>query len=715
MAFPLVLGLTQCGKKDDPAANAATSQGDSSEVSGKASATSALVTNASKLGFAARLPMDTELYFGSAQLKAHLDAVKKSAWWKEISARIDDKTPAPSGDSDIEKLLTEAWGDDVFIAGATGFTESAALLRDFNRAYNEIYLKLIMLGGVASMQGSPMNNPLAMFMPLMTDQASLDSLGELVTKFQLPPLVIGLKTTKGRELLAQLFSEQNLKNKPEQVDLSDFKTPEGFEFKVVSIDMAKALPEEKAKELLANMSTLPPQTVSTLEKALADVRQKKFVIGFGVVGDHFIVTTGRSMDHVKFAAEPSKSLLAKPDLAWLQPYAANNVAGLMYASGAVQTALHDDLPLVPMLRGVVSALKGNEMFKPMGDIIEPQLNELTPLESAVYSAEFTNLAGIFWWDQGMLQMEAFGGPKSKFMAKGKPAAFAPLVDRPGVFFGIAYHRDAAYEQAVRLWIEKLFGIFYTAGQELVKAGIAGPNGAQQFAMVDMMLLPQLKKLYAADRDITEKGLGGQLAFVLDVNGKMPSLPNVPLEDAKKLNFPRLTIVAEVVNRAEVAKGWASINETITGLAAIAGSMSGGGGAAPMLPAPISAQANGMTTWFYENPFFNGDLYPAAAISDKLLVVSSSRPAAEAFSADLAKPAATTVEGCVWRLDLSALATFVTSVAALEPSSSSADIEEMKQVMKFLQPFQAMQGHMFEEKGQPRFSLKWKLGDVVSFD
>ncbi len=48
-----------------------------------------------KLGFAGRLPADTEFYVGSADFKQHLEALKKSAFYKEISALANDKTPGP--------------------------------------------------------------------------------------------------------------------------------------------------------------------------------------------------------------------------------------------------------------------------------------------------------------------------------------------------------------------------------------------------------------------------------------------------------------------------------------------------------------------------------------------------------------------------------------------------------------------------------------------
>ena len=37
------------------------------------------------------------------------------------------------------------------------------------------------------------------------------------------------------------------------------------------------------------------------------------------------------------------------------------------------------------------------------------------------------------------------------------------------------------------------------------------------------------------------------------------------------------------------------------------------------------------------------------------------------------------------------------------------------LMKWLKPFHAMQGHVFQEKGEWRWTLDWEMKDVVKFD
>lgn len=720
LVLPLAFSLSQCGKKEEPSSPKA-GGGTAASPKGEPAKAASLADQAAKLGFAAKLPVDTEFYVGSAQLKKHLGNIKNTVWWKDLSGLMNDKTPAPSSENKAQQLFLDLWGDDMFIAGAAGFAQDAALMRDLNRLYNEVNMKMLMSGGMANLQGGGEGgpNPLAMFQPLLTDQDSLDKVGQFIAKFELPSLIAGVKTDKGAEAIAEIFSEKSLKDKPEWVDISDFKTPDGHAFKVVTIEMAKVITEEKQKELTEGpVKMFPEPSQKAFAKALADVRKKKFVIGIGTVEGHLIVATGKNLDHLKFAADPTKSLLARPELAALTPFAQKDLTGLVYSTAATMSAMHDDQPLVPMLRGVVSSMRTNELFKPMAEVLEKQVAEMVPLEIDVYSRDFTNVAGISWWDGGALQAEFFGGARTRSVTLGKPLTFANLVDRPGVVFGIAYHRNPAYEKAVRLWMEKLLSIGYTAAQQLVQAGIAGQDGGQKFALFEMAILPTIKELYQADVRISDKGLGSQIAMLLDVNGKMPSLPGVPLDDAKKMKFPRATMVAEVANRGEIAGGWESINKTVTALSAIVSSFTGQGGEgaeAPKVPTPESTEANGMTNWFYKSEFFNGDLFPVSSISDKLLVVSTSKPAAESFIGELATPPAQPLEGCVWRLDLSAIAEWASEAAALAPTKSPEEIKEARQNLKWVQALRALRGHVYQEKDLPRLSLKWELSDIVSFD
>ena len=97
------------------------------------------------------------------------------------------------------------------------------------------------------------------------------------------------------------------------------------------------------------------------------------------------------------------------------------------------------------------------------------------------------------------------------------------------------------------------------------------------------------------------------------------------------------------------------------------------------------------------------------------MLSTSKDCAEAFAADLAKPATSKVDGLIWRFDPSAAVEYAVSLAKIAPNQKPDQQKEMKQVLKWAKPFRAMQGHIFEENKTPRSSFSWDITDLVSFD
>ncbi|CAN5858995.1 hypothetical protein BH11VER1_BH11VER1_25030 [soil metagenome] len=713
LTLPLGLFLSQCGKKEETPAPGSTAV----TPSAPAPKPPTLADHAGKLGFAAKLPASTELYLGTTQLKTHLEALKKSAYWKDLDGLIQDKMPAPTAGDKSQEMFKKLWGDDIFIAGGAGFAQEVTMIKELNQLYNEMNFKVLMSGSTAKAadpEAKP--NPLAMFQSLLTDATYIERFAGLAARFELPPLLLGMKVANPSEMMKELFNEKMLSGKSGNIKLTDLKTSDGFDFKTITVDMSALMPESQKKDMLDKLpKDMPENTRQTISKLIDDLRTKKLLFAVGAVGDHLILACGKNLDHLKFTEDPATSLLAKPELAPLMPFAGKNLCALTYASSATLTAMNDPQPIIPMLRGVIGAMKESEMFREMAGKLDTQLTELAPLESKVYGSKWTNFTGIAWWDKGV-HMESFGGQEARFMQGDKALNYSGLINKPGVLFGMAYHRNEGYEKDVLAWLEKLTTMLYGGAQELVKAGVAGPEGGQQFAMFEQVFLPFWKKFYQADKDMTEKGFGSEQGVVIDMNGKMPTLPMLPPE-AKGMKFPRITSINEVTNRAEVDKAWTIMSESMNGLSAALG----GGASSPdkpplfALPDPINSEKNGVTTYFYGMPFFAGDLLPCASINDKLLILSSSKDAAEGFAGELSKPSTEKITGLYWRFDVSVLTELVASAAKLAPNQKPEQAKEIKDNLKWLKPFKAMQGHTFQDKGQWRTTLDWEILDVVSFD
>ena len=725
IGISLTLTLTHCNKKEEPSASTTQASPTVPQASMGQPKVPTLADKAGKLGFASKLPLTTEFYFASANLKAHVAAFKSSAFGKDINAIIYDKTPAPTAGDKSMSAMKNLWGDDFFIAGAQGFGQSATLFREANHLMNEMNFKQIM-GGTTGALAAPKSkaNPLAMIEAALHDPEQMRRVKQFVAKIELPPLIIGFKTDKPADLVKDLLPEEMMKKVAESATITDMTTADGLSFKVITFDGAKLVTKQMQEDTLSHLpADLEADVKVSVEQIFESIQAKKFVFAVGSSANNVLFACGKSIDHLKFVSEPGDSVLANPEMNWLAPHAEKNLIAIAYANAAVMTGMSDDLPITPMIRGVVSAMKENKLFKDTAGKLDKQLGELATLETAVYSRQSTSMVAAAWWDKG-LHAESFGGPKPKAFVQTGPLKFARFLETPGVVFGMSFQRNMDYEKAVRSWMEKIIGMTYTAAKDLVQSGAFGKDGGQQFAMFDQMVLPTALKIYEADRNLNEKGLAGEMGFVLDVNGKMPPLPMMPPE-AKGTKFPRITSMFDVSDRKQVGDAWktmsdsiADLNKAMTG----AGAGSGGPGLNPAAAAdlvsslqPISSDKNGMTTWFYALPFFSGDLLPCASINDKLLLVSTSKDGAESFAADVGKPTPTKVEGLIWKLDVGALTDFLASAAVLSPTQTPEQKKEMKQTLRWMKPFRAMRGHTFQENGQLHNTFSWEINDVVSFD
>ena len=496
--------------------------------------------------------------------------------------------------------------------------------------------------------------------------------------------------------------------------ISDFTTPEGYAFKKITYEGKRLISDKDRTDFVAALSAdTSPEIRKLTDQFLSDLQSKSAVVAFGVVGDHIIFASGKNLEHLKFAPDAAQSLLTKPELAQLSPFMAKNLLGIAYADGAVLSALSDDQPVTPMLRGVVSAMKESDLFRSLANTLAGQIEEFSSLESKLYKVDCTAMSAAIWWEKG-LHTERFGGPKPRQFVSGTPVQFAHLLDTPGVLFGMAFDRDKETEKAGRAWMEKLTGMIYTAAQELVKAGVAGKDGGQQFALFETNIRATVEKIYQADRDIADKALGGQCAYLIDMKGKLPALPNSP-PAAKGTPIPRLYSVNEVIDRAKLAQSWAAISDAVPN-----GNTGNADSPSPAfaLPDPISSDKNGVTTWFYGLPFLSGDLLPCASVNDKLLILSSSKDGAEALAAEVSKGAAQKVEGMIWKLDFDQISELMKSTVKLRAASdpkSGKDADPLKQTLRWLKPFHTMRSHTREENGVWRNTLTWDITDVLSFD
>lgn len=690
---------------------------------------------ADKLGFMSQLPADTDFYLGAVHVKAHVAAFKQSHFFKALGSSLEKASKPDASENKSEKSSGEELvgvegpllerqlsrmesflGDDCFVAGGRGTSTFMASMMEFVRFSQELNMRRL-----GETKGAPVDDsaPFSFLEALLQVPELRQRVENWLLDFDIPPLLAGLQMDEPEAGAKVIFSPEFLAEAAGGVfERSSLKTTEGIEFQVLSTDGSKFLTQERKRTLLENLPESVGQEVRvSLERALDQARSKRLCLGWGIRGKYLLFAVGKNLDHVRFAGLPKESLVSLPEMAALRAFADKNLMLLSYGSQPLLKQTVNSHPLLPLLRSFVDGLKVNAdedaQIRAVAKV-EELLPEYGKLEEAVFNRNPSSQVGVVWWEQG-LKAEFFGGMEGIGYAKAKPLRFAPLIEDSKTLLGIAYQHDRGFEAKQTAWVESLLQMVYAGASEFVKNGGAGIVMQAQFSLVETAVLPHLLQIYGAQREMSLKGLGTDTGFLLDAEGKMPSIPGAPA-GSKGKPLLRFTTFSEVANRAEVASSW---EKTITAITTA--TKQGAGGAVPggspgssafALPDPISSEKNGVTSYFFGLPFFSGDLLPCASLNDTLLMLSTSKTAAETYAGVLAKGTSSTSDGFVLAANPSALIRHVSQTAELfgnEPKPSQK--EAFQQALKWTKPFQTLRTRFFEENGLSRRSFSWLINDL----
>ena len=212
-----------------------------------------------------------------------------------------------------------------------------------------------------------------------------------------------------------------------------------------------------------------------------------------------------------------------------------------------------------------------------------------------------------------------------------------------------------------------------------------------------------------------RSLGNESAFILDVNGNMPKIPNLPpmLADGK---VPRIAWVAELKDRAGVSEAWKGFDKIIRQLAAFAP------GGSPV-PEPQMKKDGDVEIHFIELPIPTDDLMPHIAISKDRWIIST----APSLTKEIAsKPSAASGAplGSEWRLQVPAfcdLADAWLKVIDKDPQTFFHSGFEQKEYAKLRPTFgelvklgrsiHSLEWRVFSECSETRNSAYLKLEDI----
>ena len=709
----LAFSLTSCKKPpaEAPPSGPKASAPGTPAIPSAPAAKASVVSHASKLGFAARLPKDTEMYIGTVNLKSHLDAAAKSTWWKDIEALMNDKTPKPSGPDaakDVDKAK-KLFQQEVFLAMPKGGGASCGRLREIGEAYNEITYRALMTGGMLGGLGGAAPNPDVLMQSFMDDPALLERIAALLPRAEVPPLIAGFKADKAEELVKELFDEKAIAEMSKKGAPSELTTALGGKFRCFEFKMKDVLTEKEKAEMLGKVKSLPgrPDPKPVIEKIITELQKKVLHFAFGSVDGHVVFAVGKDLSHLAFTDKPDASLLAKPEFDFALPYMEKNLLALMSVDAIALQAMSTDQPFQPLLRGLLSGFKSGEMFKDIAAQLEPKIAELASLEKSVFTHKYTNAVAVAWWDKG-LHFEGQGGAEMTALDLKKPLKFASLLDDPGVVLGSVYCGANDGSLAGRKYFEKWMELIHFTATQLVKAGLGGPQGAMMLGMADLQIIPHVTEFYKGSREIYENALGSEGAVVVDLGGRMPPLPGLPPDD-KERKMLRLAGVNEVANRALIGESWKKMDASLRALLKAIPSPQ------PIpLPDPMTTEKNGITSYFLPLPMSAEDLNLYTSVNDRLYLFGTSKNLNESIAGKLAAPpAGAPKSGTHYVINMANVRELVKSFSGMAPNPDAK--EGAKSAADWLAPFEKLQGSVTVEDGKLRNSLHWEIHDVMKFD
>lgn len=670
---------------------------------------------AAKLGFLAKLPQDTEAYVGTLNLPVHLDAMKGSNWAKEVNAFLDDKTPAPSatssGSPDLRNALAQLWGRDFFLSVGKGGAKALSTWQQLSTIQSELsglaYAQGYM-GAAAPKEGE--SAAVSVVSQLLGSLELLKRFGDLIAQAELPPVMMGIQTDKPDEVLKQLVPDDLMKQLKTKARVSQVTIRGDGRFTLVEGTLVSVLTDVMKKEALAKVPADRKEVQAIVAKALDDLQKKNFAFAYGSIDGYLLVAMGATRPNFEFVTDPTKSLLSRAELSFIQPHAAKNLVAVGFAQADVLEALRQEESITAVARGVVAGLKDNPMFGGMAKQIEPKIAELSKLERELAGKKLTTATGIAWWDKG-LHIETKGGQSTEGLKSDTALKFAPLLDDSSTVVGVVYQGNPESSAKLRKLVEGWSSVLHEGAHELVKAGLGGKDGPEIAKWVDSDIVPKAVDFYTGSKTLFEKGTGDEHAWIIDLGGKVPPLPIFPIKpDAPAPKMLRLAALDEVTDRKVIAANWDKMQTSLNTIAGAFPLLAGS-----KLPEPDARnQPGGLITYAYT--FLPGvdDLVPAASVSDKVLMMGTSSSQHGELSTRLikAKPD-TTPSIAQWRINFAAIREAVKTFSTTSAEPTNAD--QMKSTVKWLAPLGTASGKAWIEAGNVRHSVTIEVKDVLRYD
>ncbi|HEX2749512.1 MAG TPA: hypothetical protein VHM91_16000 [Verrucomicrobiales bacterium] len=699
-ATPLL--TVSCGKKEEPGAQAGATSGNKAEV---ISAGSPAPVSVSTWGFAARLPKSTEGFTAVYRLGDLVTGLKNSGFLKKVFSM-----PAVAKEISMDKIET-AWDNnadlkeaaslfqkEVVVAMPEGFTENVlkfakllapvpkgfAAAAEFNAA--ELQKAAGTPGNRSFSQKSAWDGVVEEYQKPETIAFAVG----VVADADVPPLLIALNAGSARTAIDDKLKSAMAALPPEAAKMLEpgsFKVDGKYEFQTLKLTASKAMPPEAAEGVKAQLGQLlgdPAKGAAAAEKLLA----KTVEFSWGWVDDTLVLAIGKDHSHVKMVAA-SEGVLSLPELSSrAAAWQGKSPVSLSYSSLKTNQAVADALRGLKETIFVMMQSGAGTSPIPLGGLIA-DLKKLSARADELWPLKVTASAAAAWWDGG-LHVESFGGFVTDAYDSSKPLTYGSLAGPATVLLSEGRVNEAASNKAFA-FLEEAAGTLWTSFQTNIKPNL--PPDAQTGVSMGESVLPLVKETWK-NLQIFRSALGSESALLVNLDGTMPPLPNVP-EELKSMKFPRILAVSDLKDRAKLGEAWSGFSKVFEALTALTTGAKG-------TPEPVEKKEGALTLWGLPLPNDQGDLWPHTAVSGTRFYIGTSPPFTKEISAKTPAPSGPP-SGSHVHVNLKAVWDFAATAISLSPAQPEQK-QHMTDAFQLLSVFDQFDARAGDDKGDTHIQL-----------
>ena len=683
---------------------------------------------AEKVGFAAKLPKNTEGYFsviGGYDMYERFLKTEVGKLILETMAEQGLDLEEVEGEPEAD-LFKASVGEEVFVSFGDTSGIQGVNLNALNRSANFHQMKMMVQMAAAAMSDevdtSEMEGvAMSMFTGILGDpKAGL----EIFEKSEMPPLLVGLKVSdldmreQIHATVAGLLSQAL--EMGEEAPFTEINVQrDGVTLTGFSVDgkKAAALADEDTRQEMSGFFGGRAE----VDRFLNAVAQKNLHIATGLKGDYILFYLGGTMDGFKLVEDPQDSLLAKDGMDFLRNYADKDIRVLMFGEGEAFNQMMEDSEAVSSIAlGVKEGLSETDAFGDTRDI-QTLLSHVARLDGQLFDMIDYSDSGMVGFLENGFKIESHGGSNLPSIDTKNPHAFSALGGMEDLLFYSNSRSNPEFTGKLYELIDSFGEAIYLMGRrvsELETEDFDFEQFRDGFQMFEQVAGKDLAEIWTAITVDWAQGTGDEGAIIIDTKGTMPKIPEIPGVVIEQGRIPRISYVTPVTNPEKLTQSWGKIEKSVTNI--LKALEEQGGPAIPMQEL-IENEKGGIRSFFYPIPTTTNNARPIVAMTEKNFYLSTSQTAVAEIKATLEKGGGPIRHGAYSRVNFSAASDFAQYWVDL--AKKNADelfendfqkddfMENVPMIEKYIAAFAQFKDfttHVRKEEGKSRMSIHFNL-------